>query len=416
MVDTSAASPQPGSQLETAAKSETPRGPAVQSNRLASIDALRGFDMFWIIGGGALVKAVIRLFADPLPAAVQEQMSHVPWEGFTAWDLIMPLFLFLVGTSMPFSFARRLESGRGKAGIYVKVFRRVVILWVLGMIAQGHLLDFDWSTLRLFSNTLQAIAVGYLIAAVAILHLPRWGQLLATAMLLAAFWAVMLCVPFAGNSAGILEEKTNLALYIDHLILGRFCVPDSTYAWILPGLGNGATVLLGVMAGHLLRSGWSAGMKVAWLVLAGLACLALGWAMAGGPVLVLSQGLPREAASGWMRWWWSIRFPIIKHLWTSSMVLYAAGWSYLLLALFYLVIDVCGLRRWATLFTVIGMNAILAYMLTHPFNVGAVTGQYVAGLAKLLGPGGPVLNAFASFALIWLILYYLYRNRHYLRV
>lgn len=416
MADKPASTPQRASQPEIAAKSETPRGPAAQSSRLASIDALRGFDMFWIIGGGVLVKAVIKLFVDPLPASVEQQMSHVSWEGFTAWDLIMPLFLFVVGTSMSFSFTRRLESRQSKARMYVKVFQRVVILWVLGMIAQGHLLDFDWSTLRLFSNTLQAIAVGYLIAAVAIIHLPRWGQLLVTAVLLGAFWAVMLCVPFGGNPAGIMEEKINLALYIDHLVLGRFCVPDSTYAWILPGLGNGATVLLGVMAGHLLRSGWSAGMKVAWLALAGLVCLALGWAMAGGPVLVLSQGLPQEAASEWMRRWWSIRFPIIKHLWTSSMVLYAAGWSYLLLALFYLLIDACGLRRWSTLFTVIGMNAILAYMLTHPFNVGAVTGQYVAGLAMLLGSGGPVLNASASFAVIWLILYYLYRNRHYLRV
>lgn len=390
---------------------------AVPSVRLTSIDALRGFDMFWIVGGGVLVKAIIKLFANPLPAVVEQQMGHVPWEGFTAWDLIMPLFLFLAGTSMPFSFARRLESGQSKARLYAKIFQRVAVLWVLGMIAQGHLLDFDCSKLRLFSNTLQAIAVGYLIAAVAMIHLARWAQVLFTAVLLGAFWAIMLCVPFAGNPAGLLEEKTNLALYIDHAILGRFCDANTTYAWILPGLGNGATVLLGAMAGHLLRSRWSAGMKFVWLVLVGLACLVLGWAMAGGPVQVLTQGAPQEAANEWLRRWWTIRFPIIKHLWTSSMVLWAAGWSYLLMALFFLVIDVWGLKRWAFPLTVIGTNAILAYMLTHPYNVGAVSGQYVTGLAKLLGTtGGPLLQALASFALIWIILYYLYRNRHFLRV
>jgi predicted acyltransferase len=412
------ASPQPRAATpDRAAKPEVRPAPAGQSTRLASIDALRGFDMFWIIGGGALVKAIIKLFADPLPQVVQQQMSHVAWEGFTAWDLIMPLFLFLAGTSMPFSFARRLESGQSKGRLYAKILQRVVILWVLGMIAQGGLLTFDCSKLRLFSNTLQAIAVGYLIAAVAIIHLPRWGQFLVTVVLLGAFWAVMLCVPFAGNPAGIMEEKTNLALHIDQLILGRFRVPDSTYAWILPGLGNGATVLLGAMAGHLLRSTWSAGLKLVWLTLVGLVCLAVGWAMAGGPVWVAAQGIPDQTASLWMQRWWSIRFPIIKHLWTSSMVLWAAGWSYLLLALFYLLIDVCGLRRWPTVFTVIGMNAILAYMLTHPFNIGtAVSTQYVAGLMNLVGSGGPAISALASFAVIWLILFYLYRNRHYLRV
>jgi len=406
------------SQGERSGSTATPAGSETGSKpvRLASIDALRGFDMFWIIGGGALVQAVIKLFADPLPALIDQQMKHVPWEGFTAWDLIMPLFLFLAGTSMPFSFARRLDTGQSKARLYAKVLQRVAVLWILGMIAQGRLLDFDLSKLRLFSNTLQAIAVGYLIAAIALIHLSRWGQLVLTAILLATFWAVMLCVPFGGNPAGLMDEKVNLALYIDQIILGRFCDPKTTYAWILPGLGNGATVLLGAMAGHLLRSTWSAGMKFLWLLLVGLLCLLLGWAMAGGPVEMLSRTSLQETAGAWLKRWSDIRFPIIKHLWTSSMVLWAAGWSYLLLALFFLVIDVWGLRRWAMPFTVIGMNAILAYMLTHPFNVGNVSAQYVAGLAKHLDRGGPTLTAAASFAVVWGILYYLYRNRHYLRV
>lgn len=390
--------------------------PAAAPTRLMSIDAVRGFDMFWIIGGGGLIQAAIRLFANPLPAAIQTQMGHVNWEGFTAWDLIMPLFLFIVGTSMPFSFTRRIEAGHRKFDIYAKVFRRVVVLWVLGMIAQGNLLAFDLAKLQVFSNTLQSIAVGYLIAAVALIHLPRWGQALTMVGLLAVFWAIMVAVPFNGQPAGLMEEKTNLALYIDEVLLRSFRNPATTYAWILPGLGNGATVLLGVLSGHLLRSSWSAALKVVWLVLAGAACLATGWIVAGGPARWLSPDAPAEVENHLLQLLWSVRFPIIKHLWTSSMVLWAAGWSYLLLALFYLVIDVLGWRRWALPFVVIGMNAILAYMLTHPFNVGAVSGQYVAGLASHLGRGGPLLGSAASFGLVWVILYYLYRNRHFLRV
>ena len=385
--------------------------------RLASIDALRGFDMFWIIGGSGLVQAAIKLLADPIPPVVAEQMRHVPWEGFTAWDLIMPLFLFVVGASMPFSFGRRIEAGASKSRLYAKIFQRVAVLWLFGMIAQGNLLAFDLSKLQLFSNTLQSIAVGYLIAAVTLIHCPRWGQLTVTVGLLAAYWALMIYAPFPGYAAGTMEEKANLALYIDQVLLGSFRSPDTTYAWILPGLANGATVLLGALGGHLLRSSWSAAMKVFWLTVAGVVCLALGWAVAGKPVEWLSSGVAtHEAAGQFLRSWWSVRFPIIKHIWSSSMVLWAAGWSYLLLSLFYLVIDVWGWRRWAFPFIVIGMNAILAYMLTHPHHVGAVSGQYVAGLAKHLGRGGPFVTSLASFALVWGMLYYLYRNRHFLRV
>lgn len=389
---------------------------APQPVRLTSIDALRGFDMFWIIGGGGLVKAAIQLFAKPLPEVVQQQMGHATWEGFTAWDLIMPLFLFIVGTSMPFSFARRLEAGHSKARLYAKVFERVAVLWILGMIAQGRLLDFELSKLQLFSNTLQSIAVGYLIAAVALIHLPRWGQLVLAIVLLAAFWALMIGVPFSGHPAGTLDPQANLALFIDQVILGSFRDPKTTYAWILPGLANGATVLLGVLSGHLLRSTWSRAMKFVWLVVAGLACLLLGWVVAGGPVPLLTRDMTTEAIPAWLATWQKIRFPIIKHIWSSSMVLWAAGWSFLLLAVFYLMIDVWGLRRWAFPFVVIGMNAILAYMLTHPHNVGSIAAPYVAGLAKHLGAAGAGLSVLASFAVVWLILYYLYRNRHFLRV
>ena len=140
--------------------------------RLVSLDALRGFDMFWIVGGHAIATGLGKsLNSEWFNRHILPQIQHVPWEGFTAWDLIMPLFLFMVGAAMPFSFAKRLAQGESKGRLFLHVLYRVVILWVLGMIAQGRLLEYDISQLQLYSNTLQAIAAGYLIASILLLTL-----------------------------------------------------------------------------------------------------------------------------------------------------------------------------------------------------------------------------------------------------
>jgi predicted acyltransferase len=359
--------------------------------RVMAIDALRGFDMFWIIGGGEVVHAILRLWRDPLPEAVEYHFQHPAWIGFSAWDLIMPLFLFLVGTSMPFSFAKRIERGQTKARLYRKILTRCLILWVLGMAIQGHLLEYRLSTLEVFSNTLQSIAVGYLVAALVLLHLPRFGPVFVTAALLGLYALVLKMVPAPGQVAGLLEPRANVARYLDQLVLGHFRNPELTYAWVLASLGFAATVLLGVIAGQILRLRTSGLVKVLALALFGGACLALGW-------------------------WWSTRLPIIKHLFTSSMVLWAAGWSFLLLALFYLLIDVLGLRRWSLFFVVIGTNAIAAYAATHLFQFHHVSDVLVKNLIGPAGRYGSLLDASSTFAVVWLILLYLYRKRTFLRV
>ncbi|MDD5305665.1 MAG: DUF5009 domain-containing protein, partial [Elusimicrobia bacterium] len=306
------------------------------AERILSVDALRGFDMFWIVGGVGVVHSLIEVFWNPLPPWLEYQFHHVDWQGFSAWDLIMPLFLFVVGVSMPFSFAKRLEQGENKRLIYRHVVRRVIILWVLGMIAQGNLLQYDFSKLHFYSNTLQSIASGYLVGSIALIELGRRGRIVLTGVLLLGYWALMALVPVPGHGSGVLEPQANLALYIDQTLMGRFRA-DNTYSWILSSMTFAATVLLGIMGGELLRSKLPPYRKVAWLTAAGAAGLGLGQV-------------------------WGVEFPIIKHLWTSSMVLYAAGWSFLMLALFYLVIDVWGFRKWTLFFIVIGMNAIAVYM------------------------------------------------------
>lgn len=365
---------------------------AKPQGRLMSVDALRGFDMFWIIGGWAIFRGLHTAVDHPATAWLNVQLSHVKWEGFRAWDLIMPLFLFVVGVVMPFSLGKRTQRGDSRAQVYRHVISRTVILFVLGMIAQGNLLDLDLSTLHIFSNTLQAIAAGYLISAVILLNLRLAGQMMATAVLLLLFWLLMVVVPVPGHGAGVLTPEGNLAIYLDRTILGPFI--DGTeppYTWILSSMTFPCTVMLGAMAGHLLRSQRSRGVKVLLLLLAGLGCLLLGVV--------------------WDRW-----FPIIKHVWTSSFVLYSAGWCYLLLAVFYLVIDVLGLKKWAFGFIVIGMNAIAVYMVTRVFDFRRIGDIFVGGLAKWTGDAHELVRAVAGFTVLWLILWWMYRKKSFIKI
>jgi predicted acyltransferase len=360
--------------------------------RVAAIDALRGFDMFWIIGGQQLALAVAAFLPEGPRTSFEYQLEHAAWEGFTAWDLIMPLFLFVVGAAMPFSFSRRIQEGQSKGALYAKIARRVAILFVLGMIVQGNLLEFDLSTLHLFSNTLQAIAVGYLVAGVVMLNMRVWGQVLVTALLLVGYWLLLMYVPLPGQGAGIIKPDANVALAVDEFVLGRF--RDGTaYTWVLSGMTFSATVLLGVLSGHVLRANLHPALKLLGLTAMGLACLAGGWA--------------------WAEWG---GFPIIKHIWTSSMALWAAGWSYLLLALFYLVMDIAGWRRWAFPFIVIGMNAITIYVAVFFIPFRAIAEGFVGGLAGHLGAAGPVAIEFTAVLLAWLVLYHLYRQKIFLRI
>ncbi len=370
---------------------------ALPQSRVMSIDALRGFDMFWIIGGEKIFRSLHDIFDNPATAWISTQLTHVKWEGFRFEDLIMPLFLFIVGAVMPYSFEKRLAKGDSKARIYAHIIKRTLILFVLGMIAQGNLLKYDLSELRIFSNTLQAIAAGYFISAILILNLNLLRQLIATAALLILFWALMMLVPVPGHGAGVLTPDGNLAIYIDRVILGSFIDgTDPPYTWILSSMGFACTVMQGVMAGHLLRSKKSAMTKVLWLLGIGAGCIVVGLL-------------------------WHLRFPIIKHIWTGSFVLFSGGFCYLLLGLFYLVIDVLGFGKWAFGFVVIGSNAIAVYMITR----GAIAGHFdfrrigdifITGLDQWSGNWSGLIHATAGFAILWLVMWWMYRKKLFIRI
>ena len=159
------------------------------TQRVRSLDALRGFDMFWIIGGGSIFVALGKALDNPwYTKYIMPQLDHPPWEGFTAWDMIMPLFMFIVGAAMPFAFAKRLAQGT-KGRLYRHVVIRSIILFILGMVAQGHLLEYNLDTLHIFCNTLQAIAVGYLFSSILFLQFRLRWQIVITVVLLLLFWA-----------------------------------------------------------------------------------------------------------------------------------------------------------------------------------------------------------------------------------
>ena len=156
-----------------------------EKGRLASLDILRGFDLFLLVFFQPVFMSLARKLDAPWLEGVMRQFEHVPWEGFRVWDLIMPLFMFMAGASMPFSFAK---FGDDKRAAYLRIARRVVLLFIFGMVVQGNLLGLDPHRIYLYSNTLQAIAAGYLIASVAMLHCKVRGQIAVAVLLLAAYW------------------------------------------------------------------------------------------------------------------------------------------------------------------------------------------------------------------------------------
>jgi predicted acyltransferase len=353
-----------------------------------SLDALRGFDMFWIIGGGAIFTGLAKALGGPLEA-VRPQFEHVRWEGLHFWDLIWPLFMFIVGVSIPLSIEKRQAAGATKRSLYLHAVRRAVILFALGMVLQGRLLAWDLDKLRPCYSVLHGIAAGYLIAFAVALELRPKMQGLVLGVLLLGYWAVLELVPVPGIGAGVLTPDGNVATWVDRLVLGRFHYGENT--WFLSYAGFASSVLLGVLAGRLLMSPAAQQTKLMALAGAGVACVVLGLL-------------------------WSLVFPIIKLLWTSSFVLVGGGYGFLMLALFYWVVDVKGLRRWAFPLTVIGMNSIAAYTAAMLFSFKQIGNVFVGSLLPRIQTWDAFVEASAAFAVVWLLLYWMCRTKTFLKL
>ena len=361
--------------------------------RLMSLDALRGFDMFWIIGGDRLMKALYAYYpkVEWLKWA-DEQTTHVDWDGFVFYDLIFPLFLFISGVTMPLSLTGRLDRGEPKSRLYWRVARRSLLLVLLGMICNG-LLKLDFANTR-YPSVLGRIGLAYGLAAIIVLNTRLRGQIIALLAILLGYWAMMTLIPVPGHGAGVLTMEGSLAGYVDsHVLPGKLYKGIHDPEGLVSTIPAVATALLGAMAGHWLmsrRAGWLKGLG---LLAAGGACWAVGWQ--------------------WNHW-----FPVNKNLWSSSFVLVAGAWSLMLLGTFYLIIDVIRLRRWAFVFMIIGVNPITIYLLRgRIIDFDKPAHFFFDGLMKFATPRGQVVwLVVAVLFLEWLLLYFLYRKKVFLRV
>ena len=427
-----------------------PGAGASSQQRLMSVDALRGFDMFWIIGADSLVAALHRMARTRPTEFLGDQLEHADWAGFHFYDLIFPLFVFIVGVSLVFSLTKAVErAGRGEA--LKRLFTRSLLLFLVALFYSGGFTK-PWPDLRLL-GVLNRIALAYFCAGLLFCFLRPRALVAVCLGLLVGYWALMRCVPIrdiqltrphiaelaakAGDEVtvkfyqdpkspnpstlqdrgpwqaaeklfyattnrvtGRFEEGLNLANHLDFQYLpgkkwDTFFDPEG-YLSTLPAV---ATCLLGVFAGLLLRHGGvTDGQKVVWLLGAGAVTAAMGWC-------------------------WNLEFPVVKKIWTSSFVLVAGGYSAMLLGLFYWVVDVLQAQTWCQPFVWMGMNSITIY-LTKNFlgGFGALALRFVGGDIKTfldthIAPGlGDLAVSTVGLLLAFWLVHFLYRRKIFLRL
>ena len=384
---------------ERAAESKTDDmpAPAPKRVRLRSLDALRGFDMFWIVGGEGLFHRLAHVTQWPFLLWFSKELRHVPWEGFHFYDMIFPLFLFMAGVAIPYSIGRKMEAGTGRRKILLQILRRVALLVVLGVVYNGGLALRPLAQTRICS-VLGLIGIGYGIAAIVFLYAKpehRVRTMLAWVVgILLGYWAALAWIPVPGVGSGVFTPHGNLAGYLDRELLpwrlndGFFDPEGLVQVFVAGSVG-----LMGALAGNLLRNVEMKSVRKA-LLLGGAGVVMVVTALVWGEVL-----------------------PIIKKMWTPSFMLCAAGWSCLFLSIFYLIIDVAGCWRWSFFFIVIGMNPILIYLAHRIVPIENISGFFFGGLlAKFSEPSQAWLGALFYILTWWLALLYFYRKKCFLRV
>lgn len=368
----------------------------IAGRRLASLDILRGLDMFLLVFFQPVLWSMGDAVTAPWFQNVLYHFDHQVWDGFRFWDIIMPLFMFLCGMSMPFSFAKYTDK-ESKNVLYVRILKRVLVLWILGMVVQGNLLEVDSSSLRLYSNTLQAIAAGYLIGSLLVLNLGLKWQIAATVLLLLVYWAPM---TFMGD----FTPEGNFAEMIDRKVLGHwrdkvfwdeggnwhFYTPY-TYTWVWSSLTFGVTVMLGYFAGLVIKRGGTSMLTVKRLGLIGLALIAASLL-------------------------WHLQMPIIKRLWTCSMTLFAGGICFLLVAAFHYWIDIRGHSKGWEWLKIFGMNSITAYVLGEVVNFRSIPESLTFGLQRFIGEEWfQVWLTFANSSIVFLVLWIMYKRKIFIK-
>jgi predicted acyltransferase len=363
--------------------------------RLESLDALRGFAMFWIVGADALHGALVGLNGGPLLQFLAHQMDHATWEGFHFYDLIFPLFIFAIGLSITLSLDR-IVAREGRSAALKRVLKRGAIMYLLGLLYYGGLAE-GYERIRLL-GVLQRLALCYTVTSLLYLYLRPRALIAITVSLLVGYWALLCFVPVPGFGAGDFAEGHNLANWIDsqYLPLRKWRGTHDPEG-LLSTLPAIASCLLGLFAGRFIQNPARTPLsKARALAIAGVIALAFGHL-------------------------WGLQFPVIKRIWTSSYVLVAGGWSAVLLAAFYYAIDIRQQRLWARPFIWIGANALAIYLLSNVVNFEKLSarfagGEIASGLNSLHeGLGGFVL-ALTGIALSVILCRFLYVRKIFLRL
>ncbi len=362
--------------------------------RLYSLDALRGFDMFWIIGAEELFHQMAEITSSPIWEGLSHQFIHPDWHGFAAYDLIFPLFLFLAGVATPFSIGKQLERGKSKKELLVRVIKRGLILVILGIIYNNGLEIRPIEEIR-FPSVLGRIGLAYMFANIIFLYTTQRSRLFWITGLLLGYWMLLAFNSAPGFPMGDLSMEGNFVSYLDRSILpGKLYLGIHDPEGLISTIPAIATALLGILTGNLLKN-----TPQDRRVRSAVRLVIL------GTLLILVAQV------------WNLVLPINKNLWTSSFTLQAAGISMLLIALFYYIIDIQGYRKWAFFFRVIGMNSILIYMASGFIDWGYTTRAFFGWLSQLVGaPYNAVVLVMCSLAVQWVFLYILYRQKLFLRV
>lgn len=373
------------------------------NKRLESLDILRGFDLFCLVGLEAVMHSLDRAVTAPWFDSVMWCFTHADWDTFNPWDLVMPLFMFMSGITIPFALARYKREG-DKMTAYKRIAKRVILLWIFGMICQGNLLGLNPDRIYLYSNTLQAIAMGYLVSSLLYLNTSFKVQVGIAVALLLTFWGCMEFITVGGFGGGNYTPDGNFAEWLEREVLGRFrdgaAVKEGEvifaswyrYTWILSSLTFSVTTLSGMFAGHILKSAAIDSLKkFRYLLFIGIALVAAGWL-------------------------WGLQMPVIKKLWTSSMVLVSSGYCFLLMALFYWAVDYKRFNLPLGWLKIYGMNSIAAYMLATCINFNSVSGSLLFGLKQYVGDFYPFCIAAANAIIVYQILRIMYHRNIFLRV
>lgn len=370
----------------------------IGSGRLLSLDVFRG----------ATIAAMMLVNNPGNWNAVYPPLRHSPWHGWTFTDTIFPFFLWIAGVSMTLSFTKRMERKDSRARLLTHTLQRGATIFLLGMFLNLFPL-FQFSTVRI-PGVLQRIGICYLVAGVIFLYTSLRGQIVWTVGFLVIYCTLMKMAPVPGFGAGILEKEGNFAQYIDQLVLsGHMWASSKTWdpEGIVSTLPAIATVLFGILTGHLLRSRLTPESKTAWL-------------------MVMGNGL---MGAGLVWAWW---LPINKPLWTSSYSLLMAGMAANVFGCCYWLIDIKGYQRWSRPLAIYGMNAITVYVLAGLLSklssfikVASVDGSEITAgkwiyeniYAPLASPmNASLLYALTYVAILYGVSWFMYRMKWFVRV